>query len=135
MIVADTNLVAYLLIEGEKTPAARRVWREDAHWLLPPLWRSEFLNVLTLTVRASVLTEAQALRTWRVATALFSRSEREPTGEAVLEAAVRLGLSAYDAQFVVLAEAQGVPLVTGDRKILRACPGLAVSLESFGEGR
>jgi predicted nucleic acid-binding protein len=132
MIVADTNLVAYLLIEGEKTASARKVWDRDRHWLLPPLWRSEFLNVLTLAVRGSVLTETQALHTWSLATALFARSEREPAGEAVLETALRVGLSAYDAHFVVLAEELGVSLVTSDKGILRACPDLAVRLEEAG---
>ncbi|MGZ5446412.1 MAG: hypothetical protein ACXWLY_31220 [Thermoanaerobaculia bacterium] len=55
MIVADTNLVAYLLIEGDKTAAARAVWKKDSRWMLPTLWRSEFLNVLTTAVRSRVL--------------------------------------------------------------------------------
>jgi predicted nucleic acid-binding protein len=39
--------------------------------------------------------------------------------------------SAYDAQFVVAAADLGVPLVTYDRRILNACPGLAVSADHF----
>ena len=29
MIVADTNLVCYLLIEGERTAAARSAWQRE----------------------------------------------------------------------------------------------------------
>jgi predicted nucleic acid-binding protein len=85
VIVADTNLVAYLLIDGERTDSARAVWARDSRWMLPTLWRSEFLNVLTTAVRANVLTLAQAHDTWHVAQTVFGQSEVEPSGDAVLE--------------------------------------------------
>ena len=131
MIVADTNLVAYLLIEGEKTGVARTVWAKDSHWMLPTLWRSEFLNVLATAVRAHVLTLAQAHETWHVAHAIFDQSEVEPSGDDVLEAAAERNLSAYDAQFVVAASDLDVPLVTSDRRLLEACPDLAIAPERF----
>jgi predicted nucleic acid-binding protein len=37
-------------------------------------------------------------------------------------------LTAHDAEFVVLAQALGVRLVTGDREILRRAPDVAVAL-------
>jgi predicted nucleic acid-binding protein len=131
LIVADTNLVAYLLIEGDNTPAARAVWSKDSRWMLPTLWRSEFLNVLTTSVRARVLTLAQAHETWQVANTVFGRSEVEPSGDDVLETAAKRNLSAYDAQFVVAAVDLDVPLVTSDRKLLNACPDLAIAPERF----
>ena len=134
MIVADTNLVCYLLIEGERTPVARKVWQQDSQWILPPLWRSEFLSVLATSVRSSILTIDQALRAWHHASGLFNGSEYEPEGEAVLQTAVRTGLSAYDAHFVVVAEELSVPLVTGDREIVAACRYIAKELESFAVG-
>ena len=134
MIVADTNLVAYLLIEGERTEEARRIWRRDPAWILPPLWRSELLNVLALSVRASVLEAEQARAAWRHAAHLFRSSELEPEGSAVLAAAIRLGISAYDAHFVVVAEGLGARLVTGDRELLDRCPHQTVSMSRFAEG-
>jgi predicted nucleic acid-binding protein len=131
LIVADTNLVAYLLIEGERSDVARAVWAKDARWMLPTLWRSEFLNVLTTSVRAHVLSLADAQQTWQVAIAIFDQSEVEPSGTAVLKTASERSLSAYDAQFVVAAADLGVPLVTSDRRILNACPDLAVSADRF----
>lgn len=130
MIVADTHLVAYLFIEGERTGAARRVWERDGEWVLPPLWRSEFLNVLTLSVRAEGITAVAAQNLWLRATALLARGERGPSGSRVLETALRLEISAYDAHFVSLAEDGDLELVAGDKGLLNAFDG-AVSIEQF----
>ena len=134
MIVADTNLISYLLIDGDRTEAARRAWRRDPDWRAPPLWRSEFLNVLAISVRAGILDPLAAERAWIAATSLMVGREAQPEGQAVLRTALRDGLSAYDAQFVVTAGQLGVALVTGDRRILRARPDLAVAIEDFGDG-
>ena len=131
MIVADTNLVAYLLIEGTHTNAAKAVWETDWQWKLPTIWRSEFLDVLTTAVRAEVLTLDQAHATWQIALATFGDSEIEPSGDDVLDRAAEWNLSAYDAQFAVAAADLGVPLVTADRRLLAACKGLAVSPDQF----
>lgn len=131
MIVADTNLVAYLLIEGEQTATARAVWEKDPRWMLPTLWRSEFLNVLTTAVKARVLTLLQAHSTWSIAQAIFANSEVEPSGDDVLETAAERNLSAYDAQFVVAAVDLDVPLVTSDRRLLQACPDIAIPPDRF----
>ena len=131
MIVADTNLVAYLLIEGTGTSAARAVYTQDPSWTLPPLWRSEFLNVLATTVRAGLLTPAEARQAWRGGVDLFGHREAEPGGETVLTAAIADRISAYDAQFVVLARSLGVSLVTADKALARACPDVAVSMGNF----
>ncbi len=131
MIAADTNLVAYLLIEGERTRAARLVWQRDPDWRLPPLWRSEFLNVLTTSVRAGVLSENQAIQAWRVGVQLLGRREQEPGGESVLRTALQYGISAYDAQFVAVAVRLDISLITGDRKLVSACRDIAASIESF----
>ncbi|MDD5309824.1 MAG: type II toxin-antitoxin system VapC family toxin [Deltaproteobacteria bacterium] len=131
MIVADTNLVAYLVIDGERTEAARRVRMRDADWRLPPLWRSEFLNVLATSVRASVIDQDAALRAWEIALDLFGSCEAEPGGTEVLKTALRYGISAYDAQFARLAEHLGVTLVSGDKRLCGACASFAVSIEEF----
>ncbi len=133
MIVADTNLVAYLLIEGEHTDLARSVYAVDDEWILPALWRSEFLNVLTLSVRARVLDEASALRAWRLAVATFGGSEHEPSGDSVLMTSLEMGLTAYDAQFVVTAMDRTVALVTSDRRMLNAAVDVAIHPTKFVE--
>lgn len=131
MIVADTNVVAYLLIEGDHTPDARTAWQRDPRWTLPSLWRSEFLNILATSVRHGVLDAAQASRAFRDAVGLFASAERDPPGDAVLATALEYGISAYDAQFLVVAQALQVPLVTCDRRLALACPNVATLLSEF----
>ena len=132
MIVADTNLVSYLLIDGEHTDAARRVWEKDSEWFLPSLWRSEYLSVLTASVRADVLGREQALTAWATGIRLFGRAEHNPDGVLVLAAALTYGISAYDAHFVVVAKDLNVRLVTGDRAMQKACGSIAVLIADFG---
>ncbi|HEV8408250.1 MAG TPA: hypothetical protein VGQ34_09990, partial [Sphingomicrobium sp.] len=50
---------------------------------------------------------------------------------AVLEIAASSGLSAYDCEFVALAQSLAVPLVTQDRAVLKAFPDLAMTMEGF----
>ncbi len=132
MIVADTNLVAYLLLAGDRTPEARRVLRRDADWAAPPLWQSEFRNVLVQYLRQGTLTPEHARSVWEEAWSLLHRHEAAPHAIQVLDVAFALELSAYDAEFVAVAEALGAPLVTDDRRVLKACP--AVSIGEFARG-
>ncbi|MBM4352778.1 MAG: type II toxin-antitoxin system VapC family toxin [Deltaproteobacteria bacterium] len=134
MIVVDTNVIAYLLIQGERTDAARAVWQRDPQWLAPPLWRSEFLNVLAVSVRAQVLSESDARKAWSSGLTVMGHREVEVSGSDVLAAAIKYRLSAYDAQFVVAAAVNGTRLVTGDRRIPAACPELSVELDDFVRG-
>ena len=134
MIVADTNLISYLLIEGDQTRLARQVWVRDPEWAMPPLWRSEFLNVLAVSHKIGALDEDQAFFLWRSSSVYLDTTEVEPDGEQVLEIAMNSGLSAYDAHFVAVAKELGVPLVTADRRLLERCKDVAISIASFADG-
>ena len=131
MIVADTNLISYLLIEGEKTDLARKVWARDSDWAMPPLWKSEFLSVLVVAGRAGALNEEQARVIWRRSRVFKDATEHEPDGEHVLKIAMEREISAYDAQFVAAAAELGVPLVTADKRILSRCSDRAMSPNDF----
>ena len=49
MIVVDTNVIAYLFLEGEHTQEAEEVLKIDPDWVSTTrLWRSEFRSVLAL---------------------------------------------------------------------------------------
>ncbi len=131
MIVADTNLIAYSLIAGPFTADAHRVMQIDEDRLAPPLWQSELLNVLWLSVRTRALTHARADEIYSEAEALVRTAER-PVPQRALALAVSSGCSTYDCEFVALAQATRVPLVTNDQKLLAAFPEVAVSIQEFG---
>lgn len=131
MIVADTNLVACFLLDTGLTENAEKVHESDPEWRLPPLWRDEFLNVLWQFHRSGNLSHGDAIRIWREGIGLLGECEVAVDGESVLETAIRYSITAYDSQFVTLAESLGVPLVTFDRKLVKSCPGVAVSYAGF----
>ena len=87
MIVVDTNVVAYLLIEGDQSDMARAVWSKDRRWIMPAFWRSEFLNVLTTSLRGGVLTMRDAQDLWQLALTMFDKNEVQPTGRDILNIA------------------------------------------------
>lgn len=134
MIVADTNLIAYLMIPGEHSPEALRVFSLEPHWLAPLLWRSEFRNILALTMRTRSLSIAQAKEIMSKSEALFRDAEYTVASARVLELGHESGCSAYDCEFVALAEELGLQLVTNDRPVLRAFPKIAVSIRQFAAG-
>lgn len=134
MIVPDTNIIAYALIEGPRTALARRALTLDPDWRLPALWAHEFLNILATYVRLGGAPRSQALRLWRRATALLNGCVTAVDMELALELAAEHAISAYNAQFVALAMRTGAVLITEDRRLRRTFPSLTASLESFCKG-
>jgi predicted nucleic acid-binding protein len=65
------------------------------------------------------------------AIALMQHREFEVPSLQVLDLAAASTCSAYDCEFVALAQNLGVPLVTADRRILGQFPRIAVLLDSF----
>jgi predicted nucleic acid-binding protein len=131
VIVVDTNVVVYSVINSEFTSLAEQIIRADPEWSSPPLWRSEFRNVLLLYIRNGKLDLGNAIEITSEAEKLIVSAENSIDSSRVLELAVRSGCTAYDCEFVYLAEALGVPLVTSDKKLVNAFPSIAVSMEAF----
>lgn len=131
MIVADTNLVAYLLIQGQYTREAEAVYRKDPQWSAPLLWRSEFRDVLVFYLRRSLIHMEEALDAMEEAERLMGGQEFELESSRVLRMAVTWKCSAYDCEFIALAQDLGVPLVTSDSALLAKFKSTAVSMRSF----
>jgi len=133
MIVVDTNIIAYLYLEGDRSSQAEKLLEEDSHWAAPLLWRSEIRNVLAQYIRKNILSIDAAQEVMREAMLLMQGREYEVVSFHVLELVAISSCSAYDCEFVGLAEDLGTSLVTVDKKILKEFPRIAVSLEEYIE--
>ena len=131
MIVADTNLIAYLFLTGEHTATAEEVFGRDPEWAVPILWRSEFRSVLAHYLRRGQLGYDDALRIYEAAEMVVEGREFTPAAPRILELIGESTCSAYDCEFVALAEDLGVRLVTSDRQLLAAFPSVARSPAEF----
>jgi predicted nucleic acid-binding protein len=134
MIVVDVNVIAYLLIQGDKTASAQQVYQNDPEWHVPILWRHEFLNVLATYVRhgGGKITDAEML--WQQGLSLLSSREHSVEMIDALRLATQYSISAYDAQYISLANAIGTPCITEDQRLQKAFPNIAYSMSQFIEG-
>jgi predicted nucleic acid-binding protein len=130
-IVVDTNVICYRWIPFPKSGAAEAALAKDPHWIAPVLWRSEFRNVLALAIRQNVLAIGAVQEIIRKAETGFERCEFTISSDAVLRLVATSNCTAYDCEFVALAEIYQTPLVTVDRQVLHKFPKIAVSLEQF----
>ena len=131
MIVVDTNVICYRWISSPNNAAAETALAKDPHWIAPLLWRSEFRNIMALAIRKRTMTIDAAQDIMRKAEASFDGSEFAVSSDAVLELVTRSNCTAYDCEFVALAQAEGVRLVTADRQIMQEFPEVAISLQKF----
>jgi predicted nucleic acid-binding protein len=131
VIVVDTNVICYRWLSSSNSAAAETALAKDPHWIAPLLWRSEFRNIVALAIRKRALTVHAAQEIMRKAEASFEGGEFAVSSDAVLQLVASSNCTAYDCEFVALAHAQGLQLVTADRQIVHEFPDVAVSLHKF----
>jgi predicted nucleic acid-binding protein len=128
VVVVDTNIVAYLLIEGDRTAQTQALYARDPDWRSEGFLLVELSNLLATYVRTGSL-EANAARD------LLARATQTLTGmvnlphASALAVAAEFGVSAYDARFLAVARQLGRKLVTEDTKLRDAAPALTQSIE------
>ena len=131
MIVVDTNVVAYLLLPGQHTELARTTLARDPVWAAPLLWRSEFRNVLAMYLRQRSVPLATAVELQETAEGLLAGREYSVDSVDVLTLAKESGRSAYDCEFVAVARALDVPLITTDRQLVASFPQIAIHIGAY----
>ena len=85
MIVVDTNVIAYLLLPGPWTHAAETLLQAEPVWAAPPLWRSEFRNVLTGYLRRDRLLLSQAVELMQEAEEILAAHNEPVSTELVMQ--------------------------------------------------
>lgn len=127
MVVVDTNVVAYLLIKGDRTREAQELFARDPDWRSEGFLLVEFSNVLATYLRQGALSRAQAEH-------LLAEAERRVRGWVslphlqALRIAAKYPVSAYDARFLGAAQSLGVRLVTEDSRLRAVVPAHTMSL-------
>ena len=135
MIAVDVNILAYLWIPGEMTAFAEAALKRDPHWITSILWRSEMRNILTGYIRRGQLDVAVAERCLASAESQMAGFEFIVPSRLVMKKVVCSECSAYDCEYVALADDLNVSLVTSDRKILKQFAPYTIGLKVFAEGK
>lgn len=133
MIVVDTNVISYFYLSSEYSDLAEQLFLKTSSWAAPLLWRSEFRTLLSFYVRKKIITLQDAVQLFETAVSLLQENEYEINTTQVLKLAQNSGCSAYDCEFVNLAQDLNVPLVTMDKKIIKSFQGTAVSMHEYIE--
>lgn len=116
---------------SDRTADAEDVLVKDPLWVAPVLWRSEMRSVLNKYVQRGDVTVTRAVELFEHAVGVLDGRELQVDTAAVLQLAARGSASTYDCEFVLLAMALGVPLVTADRTLIKAFPECAISARQF----
>jgi len=131
MIVVDTNIIIHIHVHSDRTALALQALKKNPHWVAPPLWQSEFRNVMTGYIRHRILKLEDAKLVMKSALKTMEDREILPPSDLVLDLAAASNCSAYDCEYVALAKHLSVKLVTSDNEILRSFPETAVDLRVF----
>ena len=132
--VVDTNVIAYYLLgTPEFSEEVRHFWQQADDVMAPALWEAELANVVWMSVRAGALanTEGPVKLSFAARLGVHSVATRTLWHGALLRA-VQTGVAVYDTLFIELAERERAPLVTFDRRLLKACPGVAKRPKDLG---
>jgi len=134
MIVVDVNTIAYLWIPGEMTGFAEKTLERDSAWVSPILWKSEFRNILAQYLRRGLIHFKTAQRCLDGAESQMSGHEYIIPSSLIMRKVTDYHCSAYDCEYMALADDLRIKLVTSDRQILKEFSETAISLKSFAAG-
>jgi len=127
MRVVDTNIVAYLLLSGDRTEQAQARWKADRGWRSDTFLCVEFGNLLATQVRAKTLTLAEAVSLLDRAGSPVQGMSKVSHADA-LRIAAAFGVSAYEARFLAAVKTLGTKLVPDDVRPRKAVPAMIQSL-------
>ena len=130
LIVVDTNVIAHFFSPGALTTLTQRAYAK-ATWCAPLLWRSEYRNVLASHYLAGSLDSATARELMNKAERLMWGREFSVRSSTVLNLIETSNRSAYDCEFIALAQDFGTSLITADEPVIREFPAVAIHLREY----
>ncbi len=133
MIVVDANVLA-AYAAGDSADIEALLVR-DAVWIVPPIWLPEMRNILAKSIRAGRIELEQAMHALTRVRKRVTTADRAISSRRVLELAIETRSSAYDCEYVALAEMLYLKLVTADRALAAKFPMIAVRLDEVARGR
>ena len=128
MIAVDSNILAYLLMEGGRTAEARLLLERDPDWHSDAFALIELTNIFATSIRAGNLDLSQATNALAEAQALIEPGLHTVPHPETLTLASRFRVSAHVARYLGVALALSVPLVTEDRRLRKAAPEMTRSV-------
>jgi len=131
MIVVDTSVIASLWVPNKMEKLAYQVLKKDPDWVAPLLWRSELRNVLALYLRKNILELSTVLLSMQEAELLMESNAYEVNSTQVLHLVQNSSCSAYDCEFVALADDLGIQLVSFDKQVCREFSEIAAHPQQF----
>lgn len=131
MLVVDTNIIFPYLVDSALSDKVRSLYRLDSIWCTEPFALHELANVLATYEKQGLLSLAEALDCLSRAGNWLAPHFISVSHTATLEVAVRHRITAYDARFLLLAQNLGQKLVTEDKILRTAAPGLTQSIDEI----
>ncbi len=131
MIVVDTPILVYMTFESRYSEEVNRLHARDPLWEVPLLWKSEFMNVVSLYTRKKLIDIQEGLQALEIAERLIGNREHNVPSRAVIDALAASACSSYDCHFVALAQALGTKLITYDKKIIKDFRSLAITPSEY----
>lgn len=131
MIVVDTNILSYFFLDTAYSGKTETLFRQESEWYAPSLWKSEFRNVLSLYLRKGLLAIEDVFIIMEKAELLMEGNEIFVSSGHILTLVNESNCSAYDCEFVALAQLLNVKLVTEDKKIISEFKDVAVNVDTF----
>jgi len=131
MIVVDTNTIAYLYLPSKYASSVEALLFADPHWIAPQLWRSELRNILATQVRHKIIEFETACNIQIEAEEVIGTNEYTVDSNLVLALARDSGCTAYDCEFICLAQSLELRLITADKKLIRRFEDIAMTAKDY----
>jgi predicted nucleic acid-binding protein len=135
MIVLDNSVIVPRYIAQSNSVIAFSALKKDDVWIVPPLWKFEFVNVLCTLRRSGNIDEWQAREAYARAQDDLGPAEIPVDQNAVLAIAMKHRISGYGAQYVALADMYGVLCVTNDEKLVERAKPITILMTVFATGK